>query len=99
MYKPTEKEKNNCICIVKDILKIDDDIMCESYVNKIFSIAYSIGWDYGNETLRSIAKVVLKDVWLNKDYTLDIDSLNLKNTVTCLSLTNVNKNADSSIFS
>ena len=40
MYKPTEKEKNNCICIVKDILKIDDDIMCESYVNKIFSIAY-----------------------------------------------------------
>ena len=99
MYKPTEKEKNNCICIVKDILKIDDDIMCESYVNKIFSIAYSIGGDYGNETLRSIAKVVLKDVWLNKDYTLDIDSLNLKNTVTCLSLTNVNKNADSSIFS
>ena len=63
MYKPTEKEKNNCICIVKDILKIDDDIMCESYVNKIFSIAYSIGGDYGNETLRSIAKVVLKDVW------------------------------------
>ena len=52
MYKPTEKEKNNCICIVKDILKIDDDIMCESYVNKIFSIAYSIGGDYGNETLR-----------------------------------------------
>ena len=99
MYKTTEKEKNNCICIVKDILKIDDDIMCESYVNKIFSIAYSIGGDYGNETLRSIAKVVLKDVWLNKDYTLDIDSLNLKNTVTCLSLTNVNKNADSSIFS
>lgn len=99
MYKPTEKEKNNCICIVKDILKIDDDIMCESYVNKIFSIAYSIGGDYGNETLRSIAKVVLKDVWLNKDYTLDIDSLNKKYTVTCLSLTNVNKNADSSIFS
>ena len=62
MYKPTEKEKNNCICIVKDILKIDDDIMCESYVNKIFSIAYSIGGDYGKETLRSIAKVVLKDV-------------------------------------
>ena len=50
--------------------------MCESYVNKIFSIAYSIGGDYGNETLRSIAKVVLKDVWLNKDYTLDIDSPN-----------------------
>lgn len=99
MYKPTEKEKNNCICIVKDILKIDDDIMCESYVNKIFSIAYSIGGDYGNETLRSIAKVVLKDVWFNKDYTLDLDSLNLKDTVICLSLTNVNKNADSSIFS
>ena len=99
MYKPTEKETNNCICIVKDILKIDDDIMCESYVNKIFSIAYSIGGDYGNETLRSIAKVVLKDVWLHKDYTLDIDSLNKKYTVTCLSLTNVNKNADSSIFS
>ena len=63
MYKPTEKEKNNCICIVKDILKIDDDNLCESYVNQIFSIAYSIGGDYGNKTLRSIAKIVLKDVW------------------------------------
>ena len=62
MYKPTEKEKNNCICIVKDILKIDDDIICEPYVKKIFNIAYSIGGDYGDETLRSIAKVVLKDV-------------------------------------
>ena len=62
MYKPTEKEKNNCICSVKDILKIDDDNLCESYVNQIFSIDYSIGGDYGNKTLRSIAKIVLKDV-------------------------------------
>ncbi len=62
MYKPTESEISNCNCIVKDILKIDDDVVCETYVDKIFSIAYSIGGDYSNETLRSIAKVVLNDI-------------------------------------
>lgn len=62
MYKPTEREKNNCIQIVKDILKLDNDYECEKYVDEIFRITYSIGGDYSKETLRSIAEVVLKDV-------------------------------------
>lgn len=41
MYKSTEIEKN-CIQIVKDILKIEDDFECEKYVDEIFKITYSI---------------------------------------------------------
>ena len=59
MYKPTESERKNCICIVKEILKIDNDSECEKYVNNIFSMAYSIGGDYSEITLRSIAEVLL----------------------------------------
>lgn len=62
MYKPTEREKNNCIQIVKDILKIENEFECEKYVDKIFRTIYSIGGDYNKETLRSVAEVVLKDV-------------------------------------
>lgn len=62
MYKPTEIEKNYCIQIVKDILKIENDFECEKYVDKIFRTTYSIGGDYSEETLRSIAEAVLKDV-------------------------------------
>ncbi len=63
MYKPTEIEKNNCIQIVKEILKIDDDDECEKYVDSIFRTTYSIGGDYSKETLRSVAEIVLKDVF------------------------------------
>ncbi len=60
MYKPTESEKSNCIRIVKDILKIDNDCECEKYVMDIFNITYSIGGDYNESTLKSIAEVLLK---------------------------------------
>lgn len=60
MYNPTETEKNICIQIIKDILQIDDILECEKYVDNIFRIAYSIGGDYGEKTLRSIAEIVLK---------------------------------------
>lgn len=62
MYKPTEIEKNDCIQIVKEILKTDDDFECEKYVDYIFRTTYSIGGDFSKETLRSIAEIILKDV-------------------------------------
>lgn len=62
MYKPTEIEKNDCIQIVKEILKTDDDFECEKYVDNIFRTTYSIGGDFSKETLRSIAEIMLKDV-------------------------------------
>lgn len=62
MYKPTEKEKDVCIQIVKDVLKMENDCECVKYVEEIFKTAYSIGGDYSKETLMSIAEVVLKDV-------------------------------------
>ena len=60
MYKPTEIERNNCMRIVKDILKVENDFECEQYVNEIFKTTYSIGGDYSEKTLMSIAKVLLK---------------------------------------
>lgn len=60
MYKPTESERNNCIRIVKEIYKIDDNSECEKYANNIFSIAYSIGGDYGETTIRAIAETLHK---------------------------------------
>ena len=60
MYKPTEVEKNNCIRIVKDILKIESDSECEQYADEIFKITYSIGGDYSEKTLTSIAEVLQK---------------------------------------
>ena len=59
MYKPTEIERNNCIRIVKDLLKIESDSECEQYANEIFKTTYSIGGDYSEKTLRSIAEVLL----------------------------------------
>ena len=41
------------------IIKIDNDFECEKYVNEIFSVAYSIGGDYGETTLRAIAETLL----------------------------------------
>lgn len=60
MYKPTESERSNCIRIVKDILKINNDSECEKYVENIFRITYSIGGDYNESTLKSIAEVLLR---------------------------------------
>lgn len=60
MYKPTENERRNCIRIVKEILKVNDDFGCEKYVDNIFSMAYSIGGDYSERTLRSVAEILLK---------------------------------------
>lgn len=60
MYKPTEIERNNCMRIVKDILKIESDSECEQYVNEIFKTTYSIGGDYSEKMLMSIAEVLLK---------------------------------------
>ena len=60
MYKPTESQRNNCMRIVKEIYKIDDNSECEKYVNNIFSIAYSIGGDYGETTIRAIAEALHK---------------------------------------
>lgn len=62
MYKPTEIEKKNCIQIIKEILKMDDDFECEKYVDNIFRTTYSIGGDYSKETLKSVAEIVLKDI-------------------------------------
>ena len=59
MYKPTESEKSNCVRIVKEILGSDNDFDCEECVNEIFSIAYSIGGDYGEATLKAIAESIL----------------------------------------
>lgn len=62
MYKPTEIEKDNCLCIVKDILQINNDSICEKYVDEILKMNYAIGGDYNEKTLRSIAEILLKDV-------------------------------------
>ena len=52
---------NNCIRIVKEIYKIDDNSECEKYANGIFKIAHSIGGDnYGEATIRGIAEALHK---------------------------------------
>lgn len=56
---------NNCICIVKEIYKIDDNSECEKYANDIFKVVYSIGGDYGEATIRAIAEALHK-----RNYTL-----------------------------
>ena len=40
----------------------DNIVECEKYMDNIFRVAYSIGGDYGEKTLRSIAEIVLKEV-------------------------------------
>jgi len=60
MYQPSEEEKNNCAYIIKDILKNENDIVTNVYVEEVFKIAYSIGGDYSERTLRPIAEVLLK---------------------------------------
>lgn len=61
MHKPTEIEKDYCLRIVKDILQINTNSICEKYVDEIFRTAYAIGGDYSEKTLRSIAEILLKD--------------------------------------
>lgn len=59
MYKPTEKEKNDCYNMVKQLIKKEDDSECEEFANKVFSIAYAIGADYSEKTIRVIAESLL----------------------------------------
>ena len=60
MYTPTEKEKRNCIHIVGNIFNISNDDECKKYCDEIFKIAYSIGGDYSEKTLESIAEALIK---------------------------------------
>ena len=59
MYKSTELQKINCSKIVKKILKTENAVDCERYVDDILNIAYSIGSDYSEKTLESIAETVI----------------------------------------
>lgn len=60
MYLPTEKEKRNCTNIVRNILNNDNDAdTCKGLVDKIFMIAYSIGSDYSEKSLKSIAETLI----------------------------------------
>lgn len=58
MYNPTEEEKNNCTCIVRDILRLENDFDCEKYVDDIFKTVYAIGGDYSKKTLRCVAETL-----------------------------------------
>lgn len=60
MYNPTETERHVCTNIVKELLKNDDVLDCEKYVEMIFDTAYSIGADYSEKTLKSIAEIIIK---------------------------------------
>lgn len=60
MYMPTESEKRNCINIVRNILNTSNDKKCQKYSEEIFKIAYSIGADYSEKTLKSIAEALIK---------------------------------------
>ncbi|MBQ2922236.1 MAG: hypothetical protein IJE60_03955 [Tyzzerella sp.] len=58
MHRPTEVERNSCIRIVKDILKIENESECEQYANEIFKTTYFIGGDYSDKTLRAVAEAL-----------------------------------------
>lgn len=53
-------EKKKCINIVKELLNSSDD-ECKRYSDEIFRIVYSIGGDYAEKTLRSIAEAIIKN--------------------------------------
>lgn len=55
MCYPTEDERKKCYAIVERFLKTDDKIKCELYTKRILSITGSIGGNYDEETLTSIA--------------------------------------------
>ena len=53
-------EKKKCINIVKELLNSSDD-ECKRYSDEIFRIVYSVGGDYKEKTLRSIAEAIIKN--------------------------------------
>ena len=59
MYNPTEKEKELCRDIVKELLDIDEETKYDEIIYEIFKITYSIGGDYGEDTLRKVASIVI----------------------------------------
>lgn len=59
MYTPTENERALCIDIVQEMLKNASQDECEEYADRIIHISYSIGGDFGEKTLRAIAKALL----------------------------------------
>ncbi len=59
MYNPTEKEKELCRDIVKELLDIDEETKYDEIIDEIFKITYSIGGDYGEDTLRKVASIVI----------------------------------------
>lgn len=42
----------------RPILRVESDYECEQYVNEIFKTTYSIGGDYSEKTLKSVAEVL-----------------------------------------
>lgn len=40
----------------RPILRVESDYECEQYVNEIFKTTYSIGGDYSEKTLKSVAE-------------------------------------------
>ena len=60
MYTPTEDERKRSINIVKEILDSSNDEY-KRYSDEIFRIVYSVGGDYGEKTLRSIAEAIIKN--------------------------------------
>ncbi len=59
MYNPTEKEKKMCRDIVKELLDGDEDIKIEKIVDEVFKTTYSIGGDYGENTLKQVANIII----------------------------------------
>lgn len=59
MYLPTSEEKQKCIKMVREVKKINDEILIEQYVEETLKIAYSIGGSYDDEiTLKRIIESI-----------------------------------------
>ena len=58
MYNPTDAEKECCIDVVKNLFGIERTTDCEQYVEEIFSTIYSIGGDYSEKTIRTVAEAI-----------------------------------------
>ena len=59
MYNPNEDEKKVCDSIVRGLVKGKEDIYYERIEDAIFQMAYSIGGDYSENTLREVAKIII----------------------------------------
>ncbi len=62
MYNPSEREKQICYNIVKDLLDGYKEKEYNKIVNEIFLTTYSIGGDYEERTLREVAKIVVSNM-------------------------------------